>query len=79
MIIIKEVELNNKVYVVEIDEVNENHFWSRNIAIAKAYAKVEKLNYYSLLERLAMSVKNSEMNNTDLDLMNLFGKAFYGL
>ena len=74
--IIKEVELNNKVYVVEIREIDKDSYMSQQIAVAKAYAKVENLCHYRLIERNARLCSFRDKNQEDKDMVNIWHKAF---
>lgn len=75
-IISKEVSLNNKTYIVEIREIDQYSFWSRNIAVAKAYAKTENINHYPLLEKLAQSKAYREMSKQEKEMLEIKSLAF---
>lgn len=64
--IIKDIELDGKVYVVEI----------REIAVAKAYAKVEDQCHYRLIQRTARLCSFRDQNQEDKDMVNIWHKAF---
>jgi hypothetical protein len=74
--IIKEVELNGKVYVVEIREIDKDSYVSQQIAVAKAYAKVEDQCHYRLIQRTARLCSFRDQNQEDKDMVNIWHKAF---
>ena len=74
--IIKEVELKGKVYVVEIREIDKDSYVSQKIAVAKAYAKVEEKCHYRLIERTARLCSFRDQNQEDKDMVNIWHKAF---
>lgn len=74
--IIKEVELNGKVYVVEIREIDKDSYVSQQIAVAKAYAKVEDQCHYRLIQRTTRLCSFRDQNQEDKDMVNIWHKAF---
>ena len=72
----KEIILNDLVYQVEIEEIDQFHFWSQQIAVAKAYGKTHTVCHYSLLQRLANPIPVCEHDVTDRTLLRLWSIAF---
>ena len=70
----KEIILNKVVYQVEIDEIDQFHFWSQQIAVARAFAKTHAVCHYPLLHRLANPIHVD--NETDRTLLKLWSIAF---
>ncbi len=74
--IIKEVILNEVQYKVEIEEVNQFHFWSQKIAVARAFATTHDACHYSLLQRLANIVPVERQDDIDKTLLMLLSITF---
>ena len=74
--IIKEVFLNEVLYQVEIDEIDRLHFWSQQIAVARAYAKTHDICHYPLLQRLANPVPVDMQDDIDKTLCKLWVISF---
>ena len=74
--ITKEVFLNEVLYQVEIEEVDQLHFWSKNIAVARAYAKAHDVYHYPLLQRLANIRPVASQDDIDKTLLKLLVIAF---
>ena len=72
----KEIVLNGVIYQVEINEIDQFHFWSQQIAVARAFAKSHNVCHYPLLQRLASPVSVVERNETDRTLLQLWAIAF---
>ena len=72
----KEIILNETLYKVEIEEINQFHFWSQQIAVAYAFAKTHNVCHYSLLQRLANPIPVCKHNETDRTLLKLWSIAF---
>ncbi len=74
--IIKEVILNEVQYKVEIEEVNQFHFWSQKIAVARAFAKTHSVCHHPLLQRLANIVPVERQDDIDKTLLMLWSAVF---
>lgn len=74
--ITKEVVLNDKVYVVEIREIDKDSYVSQRIAVAKAYAKVEQECHFRLIQRSARLCTLDDQNQEDKDMIKIWHKAF---
>jgi hypothetical protein len=74
--IIKEIVLNEVLYQVEIQEIDQFHFWSQQIAVARAYAKAHNICHYPLLQRLANLATVDMQDGIDKTLYKLWAIAF---
>ena len=74
--IIKEVILNEVAYQVEISEIDQFHFWSQQIAVARAFAKAHNVCHYPLLQRLANPIPACKHNEADRTLLQIWSIAF---
>ena len=74
--ITKEIVLNEVLYQVEIEEIDKKHFWSQQIAVARAYAKTHNVCHYPLLQRLANIATVEERDDIDRTLLKLWSIAF---
>ena len=74
--ITKEVFLNEVLYRVEIEEIDQSHFWSQNIAVARAYAKAHNVCHYPLLQCLANICPVERQDDIDKTLLKLLVIAF---
>ena len=72
----KEIILNDLVYQVEIEEIDQSHFWSQQIAVARAFAKAHNVCHYPLLQRLANPIPVCDHNEVDRTLLQLWSIAF---
>ena len=72
----KEIILNEVLYQVEIEEIDKKHFWSQQIAVARAYAKTHNVCHYPLLQRLANVVPVNMQDDIDRTLLKLWSIAF---
>ena len=76
IMITKEVFLDEVLYQVEIEEIDRLHFWSQQIAVARAYAKAHDICHYPLLQRLANPVPVKMQDNISKTLCKLWAIAF---
>ena len=76
MAVNKEVILNEVAYQVEISEIDQFHFWSQKIAVARAYAKAHTVCHYPLLQRLANIAPVKMQDDIDKTLLKLLSIAF---
>ena len=74
--LIQEIVLDGNTYQIEIDKIDQDHFWSQNVAVAKAYAKVHDVWYYTLLERLANMPQHDNQTSEDKTLLKLWALSF---
>ncbi len=74
--LVKEVILDEMVYLVEIEEVNQSHFCSQKIAVARAFAKTHSVCHHPLLQRLANIVPVERQDDIDKTLLMLWSTVF---
>lgn len=74
--ITKEIVLNEVLYQVEIEEIDQRHFWSQQISVARAYAKSHNVCHYPLLQRLANIAPVNMQDDIDKTLLKLWAIAF---
>ena len=74
--ITKEIVLNEVLYRIEIEEIDLSHFWSQQIAVARAYAKAHDICHYPLLQRLANIVPVNMQDETDRALLKIWSIVF---
>ena len=74
--IAKEVVLNEVIYRIEIEEIDQFHFCSQQIAVARAYAKVHHVCHYQLLQRLANPFPAYMQDDTDRTLLKIWSIVF---
>ena len=74
--ITKEIVLNEVLYKVEIEEIDQKHFLSQQIAVACAYAKAHDICHYPLLQRLANFTTVEMQDGIDKTLFKLWAIAF---
>ena len=72
----KEIILNEVLYRVEIEEIDQFHFWSQQIAVARAFAESHNVCHYTLLQRLANPIPVCEHNDDDRTLLQIWAIAF---
>ena len=71
-----EINFDDVSYQVEIEEVDRLHFWSQQIAVARAYAKAHDVCHYPLLQRLANIAPVNMQDDIDRTLLKLWSIAF---